>query len=158
MDSQTVISAFTHILYQLIYYVFILPFEVWSKAIKRLAAQRENKALKFSEIKSQWPMFTFLKRWCIDFLFDMLIAIAWILALYCIIDNFDFFVKFPFKDSFGTGMKSLFTVLYLGYSSVIVIHLLRDLFILLLKPISKFLGWLNKPAQHLDLTIDKEVL
>ncbi|MBQ3944449.1 MAG: hypothetical protein II670_02420 [Alphaproteobacteria bacterium] len=158
MDSQTIISAFTHILYQIVYYVFILPFEVWSKAIKRLAAQRENKSLKFVEIKSQWPMFTFLKRWLIDFLFDALIAIIWIILLYNFFKRFDFFVSIPFKDSFGTGMKSLFFSLLAIYTAPVSIHLLRDLFILLLKPITKLLGWLNKPAQHLDITIDKEVL
>lgn len=158
MDSQTIITAFTHILYQIVYYVFILPFEVWSKAIKRLAAQRENKSLKFVEIKSQWPMFTFLKRWLIDFLFDALIAIIWIILLYNFFKRFDFFVSIPFKDSFGTGMKSLFFSLLAIYTAPVSIHLLRDLFILLLKPITKLLGWLNKPAQHLDITIDKEVL
>ena len=158
MDSQTIITAFTHILYQIVYYVFILPFEVWSKAIKRLAAQRENKSLKFVEIKSQWPMFTFLKRWLIDFLLDALIAIIWIILLYNFFKRFDFFVSIPFKDSFGTGMKSLFFSLLAIYTAPVSIHLLRDLFILLLKPITKLLGWLNKPAQHLDITIDKEVL
>ena len=158
MDSQTIITAFTHILYQIVYYVFILPFEVWSKAIKRLAAQRENKSLKFVEIKSQWPMFTFLKRWLIDFLFDALIAIIWIILLHNFFKRFDFFVSIPFKDRFGTGMKSLFFSLLAIYTAPVSIHLLRDLFILLLKPITKLLGWLNKPAQHLDITIDKEVL
>ncbi len=158
MDGQTIITAFTHILYQIVYYVFILPFEVWSKAIKRLAAQRENKSLKFVEIKSQWPMFTFLKRWLIDFLFDALIAIIWIILLYNFFKRFDFFVSIPFKDSFGTGMKSLFFSLLAIYTAPVGIHLIRDLFILLLKPITKLLGWLNKPAQHLDITIDKEVL
>lgn len=158
MDSKTIISAFTHILYQLVYYLFILPFEVWCKAIKRLAAQREDKALKFVDIKSQWPMFTFLKRWCIDFLFDMLIAIAWIVLLYYFFKHFDINVKYPFKASFGTGLKTVLSELYIIYSSVISIHLLRDFFILILKPLSKFFSWLSKPAQHLDLTIDKEVV
>lgn len=158
MDSQSVISAFTHVLYQLVYYIFILPYEVWCKAIRRLAAQRENKALKFTEIKSPWPMFTFLKRWCIDFFFDMLIAIAWIVLLYYFFKNFDTNVTHPFKVSFGYGIRILLLELYTLYASVLGIHLLRDLFILILKPISKFLGWLNKPAQHLDITIDKEIL
>ena len=55
-------------------------------------------------------------------------------------------------------MKSLFFSLLAIYTAPVSIHLLRDLFILLLKPITKLLGWLNKPAQHLDITIDKEVL
>lgn len=158
MDNQSVLSAFKHILYQLVYYIFILPYEVWCKAIRRLAAQRENSALKFVEIKSPWPLFTFLKRWCIDFFFDMLIAIAWIVLLFFFFKNFKELVIIPFKHDFGDGVKALLLELYLMYSSVLVIHFYRDLFILLLKPISKFLGWLNKPAQHLDITIDKELL
>ncbi len=145
MDSQTILGAFKHILYQLVYYIFILPYDVWCKAIKRLAAQRENNALKFVDIKSPWPMFTFLKRWCIDFFFDMLIAIAWIILLLCF-----FFTS----SDFGTILMAIYPI----YASVVGIHLLRDFFILLLKPFSKFLGWLKKPAQHLDITIDKEML
>lgn len=157
MDGKTIITAFTHILYQLVYFLFILPFDVWSKALKRLAAQRENKALKFVEIKSPWPMFTFLKRWFIDFFFDMLIAIVWIVGLFFLFSDFEKYVTYPFKSSFLDGMTSL-SFIYLGYFSTVAIHLVRDLFILLLKPLGKFFGWLNKPAQHLDITIDKELL
>ena len=145
MDGKTIIAAFTHILYQLVYFLFILPFDVWSKTIQRLAAQRENKALKYTEINSPWPMFTFLKRWCIDFFFDMLIAIGWILALYYFISN-------------SAKLIDYILGFFISYFCVVVIAWLRDFFVLLIKPFSKFLGWLKKPAQHLDLTIDKELL
>lgn len=148
MDSQTIISAFTHILYQIVYFLFILPFETWMSAIKRLAAQRENKALKVTEIKSQWPMFTFLKRWCIDFFFDMLIALGWIIIG---------FLFYGIAKPDGVGKYILF-FLAVYWVAPVAVHIVRDFFVLMLKPFSKFLGWLNKPAQHLDITIDKEVL
>ena len=148
MDGQTIISAFTHILYQIVYFLFILPFDTWLSAIKRLAAQRENKALKVTEIKSPWPMFTFLKRWCIDFFFDMLIALAWIIGL-IIAFKFGWFKSKP-----GIIILTILAI----YCAPVAVHIVRDFFVLLLKPFTKFLGWLNKPAQHLDITIDKEVL
>ena len=147
MDSQTIITAFTHILYQIVYFLFILPFDTWMSAIKRLAAQRENKALKVTEIKSQWPMFTFLKRWCIDFFFDMLIALGWIIGVLLILA----------AKPDGVG-EYILLILAVYWGVPVVVHIVRDFFVLMLKPFSKFLGWLNKPAQHLDITIDKEVL
>ncbi len=151
MDENNIGKAFLHILYQIVYVLFIVPYHIWCKALQRLAAQRENKALKFSEINSPWPMLTFLKRWFIDFLFDMLIAIAWIVGIYLFfkIGHFD-----AFKYAFWRALKEASLFLMAVYFSPAVISWLRDLFILALKPIKKFFSWLSKPAQHLDLTID----
>lgn len=148
MESQSISSAVIHILHQLVYFLFVMPYHLWCNAINRLATQRENESLKITEIKSQWPMFTFLKRWFIDFLFDMFIAIVWIAAIIF------FFITEPWE----AGFFAIITFLYISYFSVVLISCVRDLFILLLKPFSKFLNWLSKPAQHLDLTIDKELL
>ena len=154
MDENNIGKAFLHILYQFVYVLFIVPYHIWCKAIQRLAAQRENKALKVTEIKSQWPMFTFLKRWCIDFFFDMLIALAWIVGIYLFfkIGHFD-----AFKYAFGPALKEAASFLMLVYISPAAISWIRDLFILLLKPLSKFFSWCSKPAQHLDITIDGDI-
>ncbi|MBP5688583.1 MAG: hypothetical protein J6X22_08100 [Muribaculaceae bacterium] len=152
MDNNTIGKAFLHILYQIVYVLFILPYGIWCKAIKRLAAQRENKSLKFSEINSQWPMFTFLKRWFIDFLFDLFIAIIWFVGIYL---YFKYEGYKSFKFDFGDGLKMTLYYLYGAYFSVAIISWLRDLFILGLKPLAKFFSWLKKPAQHLDITINR---
>ena len=102
MDENNIGKAFLHILYQFVNVLFIVPYHIWCKALQRLAAQRENKALKVTEIKSQWPMFTFLKRWFIDFLFDMLIALAWIGGIYLF---FKMGYLDKFKYAFGPALK-----------------------------------------------------
>ena len=122
MDENNIGKAFLHILYQFVYVLFIVPYHIWCKAIQRLAAQRENKALKVTEIKSQWPMFTFLKRWCIDFFFDMLIALAWIVGIYLFfkIGHFD-----AFKYAFGPALKEAASFLMLVYISPAAISWIR---------------------------------
>lgn len=149
--ENNIVKAFLHILYQIVYVLFVVPYHIWCKAIKRLDAQRKNRSLKFSEINSQWPMFTFFKRWFIDFFFDMLIAIIWIVGIYL---YFKFEAYKAFKFDFGEGLKYTFYYFYGAYFSVVIISWLRDLFILGLKPIAKFFSWLRKPAQHLDITIN----
>lgn len=154
MDENNIGKAFLHILYQIVYVLFIVPYHIWCKALQRLAAQRENKALKFSEINSPWPMLTFLKRWFIDFLFDMLIAIIWIVGIYLFF-KLKIYKSFDYK--FSEGLKYTLLYFYGTYFSVVAISWLRDLFILALKPLKKFFSWLSKPAQHLDITIDSEI-
>lgn len=154
MDENNIGKAFLHILYQIVYVLFIVPYHIWCKALQRLAAQRENKALKFSEINSPWPMLTFLKRWFIDFLFDMLIAIIWIVGIYLFF-KLKIYKSFDYK--FSEGLKYTLLYFYGTYFSVVAISWLRDLFILALKPLKKFFSWLSKPAQHLDITIDGEI-
>ena len=152
MDNNTIGKALLHILYQIVYVLFVVPYHIWCKAINRLVAQRENNSLKFTAIKSPWPMFTFLKRWLIDFGFDMLIAIIWFVGIYL---YFKYDAYKAFKYDFWEGLKYSFYYFYGAYFGVVGISWLRDLFILALKPLAKFFSWLKKPAQHLDITINR---
>ena len=133
MENNSIAKAFLHILYQIVYILFIVPYHCWCNALKRLAAQRENKALKVTEIKSPWPMFTFLKRWFIDFFFDMLTALSWIIGILLAI------------------LSGTIGIAVLAYFAPSLLSWLRDLFVLLIKPFKKFLSWCSKPAQHLDI-------
>ena len=159
MSTDKILSAYKHILYQLVYVLFVLPYDVWCSAINRLAAQRENEALKVSEIKSEWPMFVFLKRWLLDFFYDMMIAIIWFVGLCIFLVGLYDAISSPYHSEIEfLDFLILLLYLYAVYSSVVSIALARDLLVFLLKPFQKFIGWLKKPAQHLDLTIDKELL
>ena len=159
--KQTIVSAFLHILKQLAYVLFIMPIDLWKAALKRLAQQHDSKALTISEIKSPWPIFSFIKRWIFEFLFDLMITILPFVAIYNITYSYVDYLAGPHAFStFGFKFKEfiyfLLSLWYVPYGIMLVVSLLRDLFTLLLMPFRKFLSWVRKPAQHLDLTIDKE--
>ena len=51
--SDQVTSALVHFLYNfIIYFIFIVPFDLWKKATIRLADQREKGGLEISKINS----------------------------------------------------------------------------------------------------------
>lgn len=142
--SNLLKSALIHFLYNFfVYYLFVLPFDLWKKAISRLADQREKGALRMSEIKTQWPFLSFLKVFLIEFMFDGVILISYILGPILAI------VLWISSESFTTFIGCI----VMSYYAPIFLSLLRDVFILSLLPIRKFLSWVSKPAQYLDLEI-----
>ena len=50
--AKQVVSALIHFLYNFfVYFIFIVPFDLWKKATARLANQRENGGLDLSKSK-----------------------------------------------------------------------------------------------------------
>ena len=139
-----IVSALIHFSFNFfIYFIYIVPFDLWKKATVRLANQRESGGLKISKIVSLWPFLSFLKAFILDFLLDGVIFISYILApifgIYSWIDTGDF-ISF---------------VIYLayGYFTPVGLSLVRDILQLLTLPFKKFLSWAAKPAQYMDLEI-----
>jgi len=138
------LSALVHFLYIFfIYFIFIVPFDLWKKATIRLANQKEKGGLNISKITSLWPFLSFLKTFILDFLIDGLIFILYVLGLIIGI------VVWIQTGEFRAFISAIAAV----YFSPIGLSLLRDLLQLLVLPFKKFLSWASKPAQYMDLEI-----
>ena len=142
--SKQAVSALIHFLYNFfVYFIFIVPFDLWKKATTRLANQRENGGLDLSKSTSKWPFLSFLNTFILDFLIDGFIFMVYVLALP---------VAIIMAISDG-GFGGFISALVAAYFVPVGMSLLRDFLQLLVLPFNKFLSWASKPAQHLDLDI-----
>ena len=141
---KQIVSALTHFLYNFfVYFIFIVPFDLWKKATIRLANQKESGGLNISKITSLWPFLSFLKAFILDFLIDGIIFILYVLGLILGI------VAWVESGEFMSFIGTIAGV----YFSPIGLSLLRDFLQLLVLPFKKFLSWASKPAQYMDLEI-----
>lgn len=142
--SDQFVSALIHTLYNIIiYFLFLVPFNLWKKATIRLSEQRESGAISIAGITSLWPFLSFLKRFILEFLIDGLIFLSYILGIIVAI---------------VLGIVSGSFIAFLGmlvglYFAPIPLSLLRDVIQLAILPFKKFLSWASKPAQYMDLEI-----
>lgn len=143
--SEQILSALLHVLYNFfIYFIFVVPFDLWKKATNRLANQREKGGLDLSKNTSNWPFLSFLNTFIIDFLIDGYIFMVYVLALPAAI------IMALVNDG---GFATFLTTLISAYFVPVGMSLLRDLLQLLMLPFNKFLSWASKPAQYMDLEI-----
>tara|TARA_Y100000385_G_C12830521_1_gene524323 strand:+ start:64 stop:522 length:459 start_codon:yes stop_codon:yes gene_type:complete len=142
--TKQIVSALIHFLYIFfIYFLFIVPFDLWKKATIRLANQKESGGLNISKITSLWPFLSFVKAFILDFLIDGIIFISYVLGL---IGGVYIWIE--------SGEFMAFVAFIAGvYISPIGLSLLRDLLQLSILPFKKFLSWASKPAQYMDLEI-----
>ena len=142
--SKQAVSALIHFLYNFfVYFIFIVPFDLWKKATTRLANQRENGGLDLSKSTSKWPFLSFLSTFILDFLIDGFIFMVYVLALP---------VAIVMAISDG-GFGAFISALVAAYFVPVGMSLLRDFLQLLVLPFKKFLSWASKPAQYMDLEI-----
>ena len=142
--AKQVVSALIHFLYNFfVYFIFIVPFDLWKKATARLANQRENGGLDLSKSTSRWPFLSFLNTFILDFLIDGYIFMVYILAL-------PLAIIMAISDG---GFDTFVGILVTAYFAPVGMSLLRDFLQLLVLPFNKFLSWASKPAQHMDLEI-----
>ena len=133
-------DAALHFLYRIVYFLFIMPFDLWRKAVSRLSKQRQEKSLDITKIDTQWPFLSFIKRFTLDFFIDGLIFIVPLLMVIILIVGC--------MDDFLMGLFSFigsYFVLPIGFS------LMRDFMTLAILPFRKFLSWVSKPAQYVDI-------
>ena len=140
------VPALIHALYSIVYFLFIIPFDMWVKAIERLALQKENGSLQLSRISSPWPFLSFLKALLLEFLFDFLIFIWYAVGLIIAIITL---IKTGSVTAFLLGVVST-------YYAPVTFTIARDFFQLCLLPIRKFISWCRKPAQYFDLNMQKK--
>ncbi len=139
--KDQIISALIHFLYNFfIYFIFIVPFDLWKKATIRLANQKENGRLSISKSTSAWPFLSFLKAFFIEFLIDGIIFISYVLG-------------FLFVILMSKTMEDIVKLSIIVYFAPVMWSLFRDLIQLLILPFKKFLDWASKPAQYMDFEI-----
>jgi len=142
--SADLINALVHTLYTFFaYLLFIVPFDLWKKALVRLSNQKKNKSLSIDNIKGLWPFLSFIKVFILEFAFDGLIFSSYFIGFVVGIITW-----------INDGAFSDFITMVVGsYFAPIPLSLLRDLIQLSTLPFKKFLNWLSKPAQFMDLEI-----
>ncbi|MBN1950576.1 MAG: hypothetical protein JW801_05200 [Bacteroidales bacterium] len=142
--QEHLVTAILHVLYQLfVYFLFVVPFDLWKKATIRLSIQSENQSLKITNISGLWPFMSFLKAFLLEFLFDGFIFLSYAIGLIAAI-------VWPITS--GEIVYVIFGLLY-GYYMPVFLSVFRDLFQLGLLPFRKYIDWAKKPAQHMDLDI-----
>lgn len=138
-------SALVHFSYNFfIYFIFIVPFDLWKKATIRLANQKEKGAMNILKSSSAWPFLSFLKAFFLEFLIDGFIFMSYIVGL--LITLYTWY-------STNFEIEGLIYPAATVYFFPVILSLYRDLLQLSLLPIKKFLDWASKPAQYMDLEI-----
>ena len=139
-------DAGLHFLFRIVYFLFIMPFDLWRKAVIRLSKQRQENSLDITKIETQWPFLSFIKRFTLDFFIDGLIFIVPLIMIIIFIVGC--------TDDFLIGLSS-----FIGSYFVLPIFfsLMRDFVTLSIQPIRKFLSWVSKPAQYIDINHSGEI-
>lgn len=143
-------GAAMHSLMTIVYWLFIVPFALWVKAIERLAIQRETGALSIEKSQSKWPFLSFLKVLCLEFSFDFNIFLVYPIGI--LVSFFGAIIvaiNGGFLAGFGFGIAALIVAYYLPVG----ISIMRDFTQLFFLLVTKVVSWLRKPAQHLDLKV-----
>lgn len=146
--------ALIHSLHTIVYFLFIVPFDAFVNAVERLAKQRENKALKLSEIKTPWPFFSFMKRVFLDFGVDFLTLLSYILAPLLALVALIWGIAT--KTNFFLILGAMIGVVIACYYAPLFFAWLRDCIVMMILPFKKFLSWCYKPAQYFDLNVTKD--
>lgn len=144
-----------------IYFLFLVPLQLWKKAVIRLSAQKQKGNLSISKISSIWPFFSFLKAYFFEFLIDGFILIGYIIGpVYTIYTTYLAYKSVhqgSYLNSSGESIEIIFETFLWGliytYYSPIGLSLVRDIIQFILLPIQKFINWVSKPAQYMDFTI-----
>jgi len=142
--KKSFVPALIHALYSIIYFLFVVPFDLWVKAVERLAKQKENGSLRISSIDSPWPFLSFIKAILLEFLFDLFIFLSYFIGIVLTIYGL-----------FEEGGEALL-ILIAAYYAPLALSAARDFFTILILPIRKFISWCRKPAQYLDLKVEKK--
>ena len=146
------IQAVLHVVMSVVK-VFLLPLNLWIKSAGKLAEQRKQGTIDMCNINTAWPYFSWSKRWIIDFSFDALSFISYPLGF---LSSFVVALAVMIEEDFIMGVLALFGSLASTYFFPAIISFLHDVVVFLLLPINKLVDWLKKPAQHLDLNVEKK--
>lgn len=152
--SGNIAGALKYFFSSLVYILFVCPFGFWASATNRLAGDRKNCRLDIIKSNSRWPYLSFCKRVFFEFAIDGFTFISWFLGV--IVAIAAFFKGITSHYSFGSSAGLFFGILVATYYLPIAFALLRDIVTLMLLPVYKFLSWVSKPAQYLDIEMRKK--
>ena len=134
-------SAFAYFFSMLAFILFICPFAFWKGATMRLYKACQSKGLKTFVHQSRWPFFSFCKKVFFEFCIDGMIFISYFIGILSA-----FFVLIQ-----GGGFEGYVATLVAFYYSPMFLSWIRDLCVLALLPFQKFLSWVSKPSQQIDV-------
>lgn len=154
-------KALAYSIISILSFIFVTPLKLWLKSAERLNAQKEAGTLNLANIKSEWLLFSYLKRFTLDFYFDAMAFLAYplgfLIALALGIESGVNQAEMELSVSFGSlarmFMKSFTTTLAATYFAPVACYILHDVLVVFLLPIRKFIDWAKKPAQQLGLDI-----
>lgn len=136
------------VLYYAIIYILKLPYEFFQKATKRLVKLREKGALEIKESKSNWPFLSWYKTYTLEFYFDAVSFLAYVIGFPLVIIA----GVITMFDNGEAGIALIFGGLLMCYCVPLATAISRDIFQILLLPFRKWIDWAKKPAQHQDIT------
>lgn len=151
--NKQLIDALLHFLYRIVYFLFILPYDLWKNAVIRMSKQRRNNSLDVTHIKTDYPYLSWFKRFLFEFLYDGLILIGWVIGLiFFIITMVNYGEAFEYMD-FGNAFLVIVFSLYSAYCVPVTITILRDLTtIFVVMPFRWIISFFRRPAKTYDLT------
>ena len=110
-----------------------------------MSEQKKNGSLNVSEINSEFPFLSWLKRFVFDFLIDGLTVIAWLLFLI-------FFFIEEGKALKYMGLFDVVLALYVIYITPTILAIFSDaLVIFFIMPIRWLISLFRRPAKTYDL-------
>lgn len=125
-----------------IFGILAVPFDLWVKAIDRLANNYDG-ALRVKSITGIWPLFSYLKRLFLEYLFDLMAFLSYILGPIWVL-------YVALSDKYGMMSFRVFvTMLISVYITPVAYAWMHDLFQFLLLPVQKLISWFKKPAQYI---------
>lgn len=148
MDANKVLDAILDSILKILEFIFVWPFSVWLKAVDRVNAAKRSDSLNLRNINNRWPMLTYLKRFFFEYLFDAVSVLSYIVGI--LVALFMFFKAVSY--SFGAAAGIFFSTIVLFYFFPVFNSILRDwLQLTIVGPVRKFVSWIDKPAQYLDI-------
>lgn len=148
MDANKVLDAILDSILKVLEFIFVWPFSVWLKAVDRVNAAKRSDSLNLRNINNRWPMLTYLKRFFFEYLFDAVSVLSYIVGI--LVALFLFFKGISI--SFGVAAGAFFGAIIVTYFFPVYNSMIRDLLQLtFVGPIRKFVSWIDKPAQYLDI-------
>lgn len=154
--GDNIVSALAYFFKSIVYILFVCPFEFWVAATNRLANDRKNCRIDILKNASRWPYLSFCKKIIFEFLIDGFIFISYFLgaiaALIVLVMSIYNIAKY---DLSAWELLKPVGVLILTYYSPLGLSFTRDILTLLLLPLYKFISWVSKPAQQLDIDMRK---
>ena len=126
-DTQNIGTAVLTSILAILSFLFVWPWKTWIKSVNKVAQAKRENQLDLSHIDSLWPVLSYLKRFFLEFMFDATIVLGYFIGAF-----------------FGTLIAFYYMPIYIA--------IFRDLVqLFIIAPIRKFVSWLSKPAQYIDI-------
>ena len=128
--------------------LFLFPFNLWVKAAERLVEQKESGSLDIRTVNGFWPVVSFIKRIIFDFILDALTFLIYPLGIVYLLYDF---ISTCVNVGFGRACAVFIVSIVSLYFIPMFVAFVRDILQLLILPVRKFLDWVKKPSQYLEI-------